>query len=115
SLPGTDLPLLYDSTHQLRIGNSYGSEFFSGQLDEIRIWNRARAAAEIAADYNRVLRGNEPGLVNYYRFSEGHGTTSADTAVAGGSDTANFSTLGTTIRWVATGPDLQGGSGAVDW
>ena len=68
-----DLALLYDATHQLRIGTSYGGEYMIGQLDEIRIWNRARANAEIAADYKRVLRGDEAGLVNYYRFSEGRG------------------------------------------
>jgi hypothetical protein len=43
--PGT----LITSTGQVRIGGSSG-QFFSGLIDEVRIYNRARTAAEIAAD-----------------------------------------------------------------
>lgn len=40
------------------------------QFGDFRIWNRARSAAEIAADMNRTLDGNEPGLTAYYTFSD---------------------------------------------
>ena len=41
------------STGELRIGgSSTGSQFFSGLIDEVRVFNRARTAAEIAADMN---------------------------------------------------------------
>ncbi len=105
TLSGGDLPLLYDASHQLRIGNSYGSEYMDGQLDEIRIWNVARTPAQIAADYRLILRGDEIGLVNYYRFSEGHGSTMADLAPAGGLNPATSD--GSIARWVLTGPDLD--------
>jgi len=51
-----------------RIGSRPGGEFFHGDMDEVRIWNTARSAAEIAANYQRELNGDEPGLVAYWNF-----------------------------------------------
>ena len=60
----------------LRLGlRADGSLPFSGQMDELRLWNRARSGAEILADMNVALLGNEPGLVACYHFHEGTGTT----------------------------------------
>jgi hypothetical protein len=44
------------STGALRIGGTaaYG-EFFQGRIDEVRVYNRALLAAEIAADANRAV------------------------------------------------------------
>ncbi|MEV7119202.1 LamG-like jellyroll fold domain-containing protein [Kitasatospora griseola] len=52
--------------------------FGRAELDEVRIWHRARGGAEIAADRGRRLVGNEPGLAVYYRFDEGSGSTLRD-------------------------------------
>ncbi|MFO1460966.1 MAG: two-component regulator propeller domain-containing protein [Verrucomicrobiota bacterium] len=41
---------------------------FSGAMDEIRIWNRARTESEINADLFRRLTGNEPGLAGLWTF-----------------------------------------------
>ncbi|WP_066945638.1 LamG-like jellyroll fold domain-containing protein [Microtetraspora fusca] len=54
------------------------SGHFNGDIDEVRMWNRARGAAEMTADMNHRLIGNEPGLVAYYRFDEGAGDTAHD-------------------------------------
>jgi hypothetical protein len=43
---------------------------FHGQIDEVRLWNRARAQKQLLADMNRSLRGNEPGLIGYWTFDE---------------------------------------------
>ena len=44
------------STGPLRIGgNSIWSEWFQGQLDEIRIYNRGLTAAEVLADRDRPV------------------------------------------------------------
>ena len=42
---------------QLRIGgnNSFAGEFFQGLIDEVRVYNRARTAAQIQADMNRPI------------------------------------------------------------
>ncbi len=36
----------------------------------MRIWNIARTAIEISSDMNRELKGDEPGLVGYWKFNE---------------------------------------------
>jgi hypothetical protein len=52
-----------------------------GQIDEVRIWNVARTQAEIQANMYTALQGNESGLVAYYDFEEGFGTTLTNKAV----------------------------------
>ena len=48
-----------------------------------------RTADEIKRDMMVMLKGNEPGLVAYYKFDEGTGQTSAD-ATGDASNAANF-------------------------
>ncbi|MFM6436862.1 MAG: Calx-beta domain-containing protein, partial [Microcystis panniformis] len=52
--------------------------YFKGNLDDIQIWNKARTEAEIQADMNRQLTGNESGLVGYWNFNEGTGNIVTD-------------------------------------
>lgn len=54
---------------------SSGSDFFSGTLDEFRIWNYARTSGEIRRDMCRRLTGEEQGLMAYWKFDEGTGST----------------------------------------
>jgi hypothetical protein len=58
----------------LRLGNGD----FAGELDEVRIWNRARSESEILADMNAQLTGHEPGLLVYYRMDEAGGNVLTD-------------------------------------
>ena len=51
---------------------------FNGLIDEVRIWNIARTQAQIQADMNQYLSGNESGLVGYWQFNEGSGQTIFD-------------------------------------
>ena len=55
-----------------------GSYPFYGLLDDVRIWNVARTQTQIQADMESTLRGDEPGLVGYWRFDEGAGDTAHD-------------------------------------
>jgi hypothetical protein len=57
------------------------SEFWHGQLADIRVWNRARSAQEIQADMRRRFRGNESGLVGYWLLDEGTGNIAYDQTV----------------------------------
>lgn len=45
--------------------------FFTGQLDEVRLWSRACAAAEIQQNLNRNLIYGEPGLEACWRTDDG--------------------------------------------
>jgi Concanavalin A-like lectin/glucanases superfamily/K319L-like, PKD domain len=55
------------------IGSRAGhpERLFTGGVDEVRIWRRARTAEEIEADRLRRLGGNEADLVGYWRFDDG--------------------------------------------
>ncbi len=51
---------------------------FPGLVDEIRIWNIALTQEQIQENMNYTLTGNETGLISYWRFDEGSGTTAFD-------------------------------------
>jgi hypothetical protein len=67
----------------LTIGG-YAPAYFNGYIDEFRIWNVARSAAEIAGAMNHTMVGDEPGLTGYWKFDEGAGTRVTDSVVSAG-------------------------------
>ena len=58
--------------------NSSGDTPFLGNLDEIRIWNKALTSSEINENLLHTLIGNETNLVGYWNMNEGNGETSFD-------------------------------------
>jgi len=56
---------------------------FVGELDELRTWSTARAAAELSAASRRPLSGTEQGLTGLWRFDEGSGREAFDAGPAG--------------------------------
>ena len=64
---------LSKTTLPLRIGCSHEEEIsehasFAGLIDEVRIWNIARTENQIRSDMNKQLKGDEDGLVGYWKF-----------------------------------------------
>ena len=61
------------------IGKS-GSDYFDGTIDEVRIWNVVRSAAEILGNYNSGLTSpfTESNLKLYLRMNNGEGTVAFD-------------------------------------
>ncbi|HJQ25162.1 MAG TPA: C25 family cysteine peptidase, partial [Blastocatellia bacterium] len=51
--------------------NNNNDRFFKGDIDELRIWNVARTAAEIQANMQSALSGSETGLLRLYNFNRG--------------------------------------------
>ena len=72
---------------------------YDGGLDEVRLWNVARTASAIQATMNTELAGTEAGLVAYWRFNEGLGTSVADDSPGNPRPTLLAGTA-----WVADGP-----------
>jgi glucose/arabinose dehydrogenase/endonuclease YncB( thermonuclease family) len=68
--------------------NGTTGALWTGNLDDVRVWNVRRTQAQIAANLNNEYIGAPTGLVGNWRFNEASGTTSADYA---GQATANLS------------------------
>jgi Concanavalin A-like lectin/glucanases superfamily len=78
-------PARSDSIQWAALGsalNSTGaaSGFFAGAIDEARIWNVARSAAQIVATKDVELTSATAGLLGRWSMNEGSGTTVANTA-----------------------------------
>ena len=69
-----------NSSGKLRIGARYATPtgFFNGAIDEVRVWNTARSAADIQDNMCVKLSGTETGLVGYWRFDRRAGATCLD-------------------------------------
>ena len=77
--------------------------YFAGRIDEVRIWNDVRTAAEIADNKDDELVGNESGLVAYYKMSDGSGTTLTDNSSNSNNGTlTNMTTSGGSSDWVTS-------------
>ncbi|MDJ0660630.1 MAG: cadherin domain-containing protein [Crocosphaera sp.] len=63
-----------DTNNSLKFGNwdNLGSSnFWHGQIDDVRLWNEARSALDIYDNYNATLTGTESNLVGYWNFDQG--------------------------------------------
>ncbi len=83
-------------------------EFFSGSMDEVRIWNTARTANEIATNRLGIITPPATGLVAYYNFDNGTAgatntgvTNLRDKTNTGNNGTlTNFALTGSTSNWI---------------
>ncbi|HQP70831.1 MAG TPA: LamG domain-containing protein, partial [Clostridiales bacterium] len=75
----TGTPLTVNSNSDpLRIGVDFNSRYFDGKIEEVRLWNTVRSLQEIRENIHLPLDGSETGLVSYWQFNEGSGTTASD-------------------------------------
>ena len=87
-------------TVPIMIGKTIPSQslfYWPGAIDEVRVWGVARTASEIAQNMRARLTGGESGLLGYWRFDEGTGTTSAD-ATGRGNHASLFNGAGWTSQ-----------------
>lgn len=70
---------------QLFIGRDATGYHFYGLMDEVRLWNVARSESQILFSMCHTPTGYEPGLVAYWPFDEGSGTTAINAAKLTGS------------------------------
>ncbi|WP_432671334.1 LamG-like jellyroll fold domain-containing protein [Flavobacterium sp. SM2513] len=69
----TGTGILNTSTYQVALGANLQNtgRTYNGNMDEVRIWNIARTASQIAQSKNCELQGSETGLLAYYKFNQG--------------------------------------------
>ncbi len=92
----------------LRIGGMQtGVNYFNGALDDIRVWYVVRTQAQIAANMNQELNGNEAGLIAYFKCNQGVAgktntgiTTLFDETVIFDSPMNNFALTSTTSNFI---------------
>ncbi|RYY08747.1 MAG: hypothetical protein EOO36_23355, partial [Cytophagaceae bacterium] len=70
---GRDAPSLHavPTADNLRLGLTGNSEYFSGSLDEVRVWSLARTPAQVQADMRAVPALPQTGLVAYFNLDQG--------------------------------------------
>ncbi|MDC0231057.1 LamG domain-containing protein [Aureispira] len=78
-----------------RIGFHHGQNVYAlnGNLDEFTFWSKELSISEIETYMNCPPTGNETGLVGYWNFEEGTGTTTADQTSNGNDGTLNNGTV----------------------
>ncbi len=59
-------------------GYSRSGRYLKGALDEIRIWDTARTAADIAASMQAEIETESSGLIGYWQLNEGSGLNTDD-------------------------------------
>ncbi len=82
-----------DNTEPLYIGTqgTCFCNYFSGKMDELRIWNTVRTASQILGSMNSCLTGSESGLIADYKFDETAGSTAVDAKSGNNATLFNFS------------------------
>lgn len=96
------------------IFNGAPSRLFTGEIDEVRIWNVARSQSDIQAAINAEINPTYPSLVAFYNFNEGIAccdntglTTLPDGMDVNDGTLNNFGLSGDcTSNWVAGAPAL---------
>jgi hypothetical protein len=88
----------YASPNALMIGRYWDdneSYYYTGGIDDVRLWNVVRTQSEIADNRFTELTGSESGLVGYWKLNETSGTNAND-------ETANAKdgTLTNGVSWL---------------
>ncbi|PSR56573.1 hypothetical protein AHMF7605_25285 [Adhaeribacter arboris] len=92
-----DLPLVFGNNRAYNQG-------FQGILDEVRIWNKPRTAAQLVQDYSRFLDGSEPGLIAYWKLNEGFSDFAFDGSRVDRKYNENHAKLRGSYEWTTTIP-----------
>lgn len=58
-----------NGTIKLGVWNSgSGNKYFNGEVDEVKVWNKALTTVEIQQGFHHPANGNENGLIYYFNF-----------------------------------------------
>ncbi|PBQ34389.1 hypothetical protein CNR22_22290 [Sphingobacteriaceae bacterium] len=122
NLSGPYQGTLSANTESLQIGRLTAlGYYYSGSLDEIRIWNLARSACDIQAYMNCEIPGAATGLIANYHFNQGSAginnslvTSLNDASAYNITGTLNnFNLTGTNSNWISPGAVTNGYTVAV--
>jgi hypothetical protein len=111
-------PTFNSTTNNIWIGGEVAGsgEYFAGNIDEVKIWNRALCVSEILNNMNGEIPTNSSGLLANYHFNQGYESnpnptvttlTDATSSVFTGT-LNNFALTGSTSNWVIPGAVVSG-------
>jgi hypothetical protein len=91
----------------------YNGTYFQGNMDDIRVWNRALSQAEIQNNMNCELPtpATQNGLTAYYQFNQGVNAFD-NTSVTSLTDASGNSNMGTLTNFTLTGTTSNWKSGS---
>jgi len=109
-------PAFNNVTGQVVIGSNNLGETYSGEIDELRIWNTDRSRCEINTYKNCEISGAFTNLIANYHFNQGTagGVNTGQTTLNDASGNSINGTLntfllsGTTSNWIAPGGVISG-------
>ncbi|MFA6469759.1 MAG: FG-GAP-like repeat-containing protein, partial [Bacteroidota bacterium] len=81
--------------------DNYSNYYYSGDIDELRIWNDIRTESEIRENMYKTLSGFPANLLHYWQFNEGTGSTVAELVNEIAMDQGD-------ATWVASGAPVGG-------
>jgi hypothetical protein len=103
---------LRNSDNRLRVGSgNIASEFFNGDIDEVRVWNVALSATDILATKDCELDNTQTNVVVYYKFNQGFDLVN-NTAITTVTDDSGNGNNGTLTNFALTGAVSNWASGS---
>ncbi|MBS1733818.1 MAG: hypothetical protein JST02_11040, partial [Bacteroidetes bacterium] len=108
--------------HNLMIGSQwFPGEIFDGYVDELQVWNVARTQSQIQAGMHVGQPSNTSGLVAYFTFNEGAGSSTTDVTANGYNAalvnnpqwlTSTALPNAPTVQWNLNGNPISGATGS---
>lgn len=93
----------FDGNFEIGRDNASATRYFKGLIDEVVVWKKAHTPEQILLNASHNYRGDEDGLVGYWRFNLGSGTIAGDYAEDGN----HHGTITGGATWESDVPDVS--------
>jgi hypothetical protein len=91
------------NSSSIEIGRKGTTNYFNGEIDEVRLYNRALTNVDYERSYDVYINPSMNGLMGYWRFDEGFGTIAYDYSKTLLTTNKNHATL-TNVAWSNSKP-----------
>ena len=101
-------PVAHSSQRRIGTNSSATSNFFEGQIDELRLWNKAHTTIEVQALMLDSFITSQPDLLAYYRFNDGPGSgTAVSVAPSSNGTLVNIDPVNAWQAWPIYSPNVS--------
>ena len=91
------------------LGNDLSNRYFTGEIDDVVIWNTAKTQSEIRQNMHLTLLGKETGLQNYWQLNATSGTAVNDYQLGGSNGILGDGVTSTTFPSIVASTAAIGG------